>query len=125
MTRKLPASVAQVTGAAKKNPARYGQKTATAPSQPLGDPPDWLTPEQQSAWRTLADEIPWLERPHRGLVSIAATLRARLESGTEIGVNALNLLRLCLAQMGASPTDAHRVAMPETGAENDADKYFS
>jgi hypothetical protein len=37
----------------------------------------------------------------------------------------LNLLRLCLGQMGATPVDSAKIALPEEEDEEDpADKYF-
>jgi hypothetical protein len=66
-----------------------------------------------------------LNKSHRSLVEIASTIRARVMSGADIGVKALSLLRQCLGQMGATPTDSSKVTMPDDSKPGDpADKYF-
>lgn len=82
---------------------------------------------QKAAWQTIAVEIPWLNYSHRALVEIASVVRARLASGKEVGVQAMNLLRQCLGQMGATPSDASKVGVkPDDKDEEDpSDKYFS
>jgi len=77
---------------------------------PLGPPPDWLSPAAADAWEEFRRDIPWLQAPHSGLVAIAATLYGRLRtSAGTMGSGAMNLLRQCLAQMGATPTDAGKI----------------
>jgi hypothetical protein len=61
--------------------------------------PNWPS----GAWDTFRDELPWLNRSHRALVEIAATIRARVMTGNDIGVKAMNLLSMCLGQLGATP----------------------
>jgi hypothetical protein len=40
-------------------------------------------------------------------------------------LNALNLLRLCLSQMGATPTDSSKITVPdEEDDEDPSAKYF-
>ncbi len=52
--------------------------------------------------------------------------RARLIDGQEVGVNALNLLRQALSQMGATPADATRVpAGSDDEPDRPEDKYFN
>lgn len=85
-----------------------------------------MNADQRKAWGVLIDEIPWLNKSHRGLVEIAATIRARLYSGAEVGVQALNLLRQCLGQMGATPADASKAGAMPGGEQNKdpAEAYF-
>ncbi|MCP1742034.1 MULTISPECIES: hypothetical protein [Bradyrhizobium] len=45
-------------------------------------------------------------------------LRARLQSGAEMGTKSLSLLRLCLSSMGATPADASKISW---AAEEDPD----
>jgi hypothetical protein len=48
-----------------------------------------------------------------------------LIAGEDVGVKALNLLRMILGQMGATPSDASKVRMPEEKTDEDpAAKYF-
>lgn len=56
-----------------------------------GKVPKWMTDQQSTAWRTFEAEAPWLNYSHRGLVEIASTVRARLSSGEDVGVQALGL----------------------------------
>jgi hypothetical protein len=66
-----------------------------------------------------------LNHSHRALVGIASEIRGKLIGGDEVSVNGLNLLRLCLGQMGATPTDSSKVALPDDeDAHDPVDKYF-
>ncbi len=80
---------------------------------------------QLEAWHTFADELPWLNQSHRALVGIASEIRGRLIAGEDIGVKAMNLLRLCLGSMGATPADSSKVRMPAEKVDDPAHKYFS
>lgn len=124
--RKLPGELARITGASLKNPARYKSRTADAAADAIGDPPEWLTAAQHESWIDITGSMPWLRQSHTGIVSITAVLAAKLRNG-EAGTSAMNLLRLCLAQLGATPTDAHKIAMPEDGDNDDdlADEHFT
>ncbi len=116
---RTPRAKAAVEARDKKDPQRF--KNRKEPNSPgdLGDPPEWMGGEQRLAWRTFQREIPWLNASHRGVVEIAATIRARLMSGEECGVQALNLLRQCLGQMGATPSDASKVTLPDDDEDED------
>ncbi len=93
---------------------------------------------QLEAWQTFSDEVPWLNHSHRALVGIASEIRGRLIAGEEVSVNGLNLLRLCLGQMGATPVDSSKITLPEDKDDSSkitlpedkddvdpSDKYFS
>lgn len=126
---KKPRAVAAITGALLKDPQRYRAPDPGADLPPLGEPPGWL-PEcdanmAKTAWREIADEAPWLNRSHRGLTEIAAIVRGKMVAGQEVGVQALNLLRMCMGSMGLTPADARRVAMPAPPANDPADQYFT
>ncbi|MGY3409524.1 hypothetical protein ACVWZV_005637 [Bradyrhizobium sp. GM5.1] len=99
---------ARVEGRHVINAGRYKRNEPTADA--IGDPPQWLTEPQADAWREFAGELPWLNTSHRCIVGIASVLRARLQSGEEVGIKALSLLRLCLGSMGATPADASKIA---------------
>jgi hypothetical protein len=105
---RTPTTKARTEGRHLKNPQRYRRNDPT--SDDLGDPPRWLTVPQAAAWREFAGELPWLNRSHRAIVEIASVVRARLQSGDEVGTKAMSLLRLCLSSMGATPVDASKVA---------------
>jgi hypothetical protein len=78
-----------------------------------------LSETQVEAWRGFESELPWLNHSHRCIVEIASILRARLESGNEVGTKALSLLRLCLSSMGATPSDASKVSWAEPEEPDD------
>lgn len=80
---------------------------------------------QAAVWEQFAHELPWLNGSHRALLEIAAVTRARLIAGEDVGVQALNLLRQCLGQMGATPADATKVTMPDGDNQDPDDKFFN
>ena len=122
---RVPLIKAQITGRIKRDPQRFDGRVEPLVTSPLGPPPSWMTLEQKEAWNTFRTELVWLNKSHRSLVEIASTVRARVMSGADIGVKALGLLRQCLGQMGATPTDSSKVKMPdETKPGDPADKYF-
>ena len=61
----------------------------------------------------------------RALVEIAAYLRARLMAGGEVGVGAMNQLRMCAAQMGANLADRSKIAAPNEPDDDPADRFFN
>ncbi|MCK1459609.1 hypothetical protein IVB34_14730 [Bradyrhizobium sp. 2] len=123
---RVPLSKARATGRTLKNPKRFSGREEPSGLGPLGDPPKWLgKPHEREAWRTLADDLPWLNRSHRTLVAMASGLLARQIGGEEVGVKALNLLRMMLNSMGGSPSDASKVVMPADETPDDpAARYF-
>ncbi|KFC68435.1 hypothetical protein FF80_01875 [Devosia sp. LC5] len=122
---RTPIDKARATGAILNHPSRYKEAPcSTSRGEPLGDPPDWLTEPQATAWRDLVGALPWLDLSHGGIVGITANLLAQLRAG-DATVSAMNLLRLCLGQLGATPVDARRVTIPEPESDDPAEKYFS
>jgi hypothetical protein len=69
-----------------------------------------MTDAQAASWREFSGELPWLNRSHRAIVEIVSIVRARLQSGQEVGTKAMSLLRLCLSSMGTTPVDASKVS---------------
>jgi len=124
---RVPKAKAAVSGQADKNPQRFRERKE--PKSPrLGKPSSWMTPKQAATWEQFARELPWLNESHRALLEIAVTIRCRLVDqtpGNEVGIQALNLLRQCLGQMGATPSDASKVTVPDDGAEDPDEKFFS
>lgn len=122
---RLPAVKAKAKGAELKNKARFAGR-AQHPSAPLGTPSPWLTDPQRTAWEAFLRELPWLCERDRSLVEIVCMVRARMMSGEDVGVQALNLLRQALGQMGATPADATKVP---TGSDDEPerpeDQYFN
>jgi hypothetical protein len=121
---RTPQARARITGRELKDPARF-EKRSDPNVGPLGDPPAWMTAQQRIAWETFRAEIPWLAESDRSLTGIAATIQARLMAGEDVGVQALNLLRQCLGQMGATPADRSKIAVPNEQSEDPAERFFN
>jgi hypothetical protein len=125
---RTPKAKAKATGQdSGTNKKRFEEREEPLVSSPLGEPPRWMKKASQiEAWHTLADELPWLNKSHRSIVGIAAEILGRQMAGEEVGVQALNLFRQCLGQLGGTPSDASKVTMPD-GKKSDEDpskKYF-
>lgn len=123
---RTPTAKAKVTGVAYKKRLKFEGRVDAPSAGPLGKPPSWMNEHQIAAWALFAKEVPWLTASHRGLVEIAASIRGRLIAGEDVGVQALNLLRQALGQMGATPADASKAtSVPNEGEENPAESYFN
>jgi len=123
---RVPLIKAQTTGRTSRNPKRFAERKEPTGLGPLGAPPKYLrTASQKEAWTTFATDLPWLNQSHRTLVAMASDILGRLIDGEEVGVKALNLLRMMLNSMGATPSDASKVKMPDEGDPDDpSKKYF-
>lgn len=120
---RTPLAKAAVEASDKKNPKRFKARKEPKPNGPLGAPPKWLadtdTNKAKSAWLLFQNEIPWLTESHRMLVGMAANIQGRIMANQDVGVQAMNLLRQCLGQMGATPSDASKITVPDDEDEKD------
>lgn len=121
--QRLSLAHARLTGAYSKNPKRYRARVEPSGLDPIGDPPEWLAPDIAEQFRDLTARLPWLNASHTGITVIAAVLQARMAQGV-LGVPGLQLLRVTLNSMGATPASAHKVAMPEVSADDPAEEFF-
>ncbi len=121
---RTPTARAKLTGAAAKNPQRHRER-AEPKAGALGAVSSWLTPPARKAWASFRRELPWLTEADRSLLEIAATIRGRLMAGEEVGVSAVNQLRMCLAQMGATPADRSKITVPDEADEDPTEGYFT
>lgn len=126
---RTPLVKAKATGQdSGTNKKRFEDRVEPEAKGPLGNPPKWMVKSGAlSAWKEFAAELPWLNQSHRSLVEIASEIRGRLIAGEDVGVQALNLLRQCLGSMGATPSDASKVKVPDGDEGKDKDpskKYF-
>jgi hypothetical protein len=127
---RTPKAKAKATGRDKHDKARFAGRNEPVVHSELGPPFDWLTDtensKQREAWEIFRGDIPWLNASHRLLVAEACTVLGRMIAGKEVGVQALNLLRQCLGQMGATPADASKAGATPDGEKADpADEFFS
>lgn len=120
---RTPLAKARLEGRDKKDPQRFRGRNEPAFGLPLGRPPEWLVDTEQnkarSAWLLFEKEIPWLTEQDRMLVQMAASIQGRFMAGKEVGVQSMGLLRQMLAQMGATPADRTKVAIPDAGETKD------
>ncbi|SMQ65918.1 hypothetical protein SAMN06295905_1349 [Devosia lucknowensis] len=126
---RTPAAKAKATGRDKHDKGRFENRNEPLVNDDVGPPPDWMTDTEgaliRTAWVVTRKEIPWLNSSHRGLLEIAASIRGRLMAGQDVGVQALNLLRQALGQMGATPADASKAgAKPDGDQADPSAKYF-
>jgi hypothetical protein len=115
---RTPIPVADVTGYSSRHPERFRNSMRSVLDDPVGEPPEWLTTPAQDAWREFASTLPWLNRSHRGHLAITSLLAGRLCSGAATD-SSLNLLRLCLGQLGATPADFVKVGWAPPEDEDD------
>ncbi|MGU3494225.1 hypothetical protein ACLBXM_09300 [Xanthobacteraceae bacterium A53D] len=120
---RTPLAKARTEARDKKDPQRFKGRADPTGTAPLGPPPRWVkdagTNLARTAWDELVKDLPWLNGSHRAHLTIAASIYGRLIGGEEVGVQALNLLRQCLGQMGGNPADASKVSVPDDGEEKD------
>lgn len=127
---RVPKVKAVITGRDKRDPARFTGRNEPTVTEALGGPPGWLVDTESNkareAWETISQDIPWLNSSHRILVATAASILGRMMAGQECGVQAMNLLRQCLGQMGATPADASKAGVMPNGNESadPAEKYY-
>jgi hypothetical protein len=115
---------ARLSGAIYKNPGRYKARVELLVDEPLGEPFAWLKPAETAAWDEFRLHLPWLNKSHRGIVSIAAILAAKMATG-ELGVPGMTLLTRCLNSMGGTPATSRFAVAPDNADQEDpADRYF-
>lgn len=122
---RTPKAKAELLGHADKKKTKFAGRNEPHVADEIGEPFDWLNENAQKAWREIVAEVPWLNSSHRGFLAIAANIRGRMIAGDECGVQALNLLRQCYGQMGATPADASKAGVkPDDEGEDPADEFF-
>lgn len=122
---RTPKAKAKATGADIAHKDRFAERNEPVVLDSIGEPFAWLNENAQLAWREIVNEVPWLNHSHRGLLAIAANIRGRMINGDDVGVQAMNLLRQCYGQMGATPADASKAGTKLDGEKTDpAEGYF-
>lgn len=122
---RTPKAKAEITGQAYKRKTKFEGRNEPEVADDVGEPFAWLDADAQKAWLDIKAEVPWLNGSHRGFLAIAANIRGRMMKGGDIGVQALNLLRQCYGQMGATPADASKAgAKPDGESKDPAEEFF-
>ena len=122
--QRQPNARAKVTGADIKNPQRYRNRSNPA-TQPLGDPPAYLSKDAKAEWRTLAGEIPWLCRSDRQMVALTATLAAHIQKHPETPVAYYAEHRRQLCALGGSPADRSKINVPDDDEQDPAAEFIN
>ena len=126
---RQPHAKALTAGRDVHDPQRYRGRRQPTDVRHLGDPPEWLVDSpmnrSRTAWLALAGDIPWLDGSHRCLLAIAAQAYGRVIAQQDVPIAMLQLLRQCLGQMGATPADVTRVALPEPEAPDPDAAFFA
>ncbi|TJZ91611.1 hypothetical protein FA743_10975 [Paracoccus gahaiensis] len=116
---------ARLTGADRKNPQRYRDRSEPKLSgRTLGEPSSYLTAEARRAWRIIATELPWLVYEDRALVEMVAIQRGQIIAGKSLSGMALRSYRAGLASLGATPVDRQRVNHRPSDNEDDPFAMF-
>lgn len=126
---RKPRAKAAVEASDKKNPQRFRDRKEPKANGPLGAPPSWIADttdcKSKSAWLLFQKEIPWLNESHRIFVGIASRVQGLIMADQDVGVQKMNLLRQMLGQMGATPSDASKITVPDGDEEDPDDKLFN
>lgn len=123
---RTPKAKATVTGQAIKQKAKFDSRREPKVDEGVGEPFEWLSDNAKKSWCEISAEIPWLNRSHRGLLSIAAKLRGRMMGDSsngeaDLGIQGMNLYQVCLGKMGATPADSSKVTVPGSDDEEEDD----
>ena len=120
---RTPKALAFITGQADKKRTRFESRKEPKPCGPLGEAPAWIVDDNcikaRSAWEQFRREIPWLTASHRTLVGMASNIQGRIMASQNVGIQEMNLLRQMLGQMGATPSDASKITVPDDENEKD------
>jgi hypothetical protein len=122
--RRISKEQAAATGAAKRNPGRFANRSAPT-GDPLGEASGWMSAEQSAVWERFQREFPWLQESDRCLVEIATFLRTKVLAGEDIGAAGLAQLRLCISSMGGTPGDRARLTLAEEREPDPLDRFFN
>jgi len=120
---RSPLGKAKTEGREKINAGRFNGRKEPKANGPLGAPPSWIKDSEgckaKAAWLLFHKELPWLNQSHRTLVGMAASIQGRIMANQDVGVQAMNLLRQMLGQMGATPADATKIVVTDDEEEKD------
>lgn len=123
--QKSPLALARLTGADRKNPQRYRDRTEPPSDDGVGDPPDHLSASAKKAWRSFRNELPWLRRSDRCILGSASMLRARFQDEDELPNAAfIREYRAHLAVIGATPVDRQRLGWAPPDDDDELSQFM-
>ncbi len=114
-TNRIPLNVAQITGAAAKNPKRFKNRGETPKDdRKIGRCPQGLNPEERKAWGEIVQGDPGvLALADRGSVELAARLMAEVRVNPEIPASKIALLANILNKLGRTPQGRNNLELPK------------
>lgn len=121
---RLPQAVAEITGAATKNPARFRGRSSPR-VRSLGPPRKALNAAEKRLWKEFNEDLPWLGRSDRRLVELAVKLQHRIDTEPDCPVAVFAQMRMVLSAMGGTPVDRSRVATEDEDDEDPADEFLN
>jgi hypothetical protein len=112
---RKPANVLQLSGAKRRNPARYKNRgKQPVDKRGIGNVPSDLTDAQKAAWHELVKNDPGvLLRSDRIAVECTARLMAQIRSGDNATAAAQTVLISMLGKLGQTPQSRSSLSIPE------------
>lgn len=123
---KQPLEKAALNGALAKNPQRYNKNSAKN-STPLGNPPDHLTPDEQSVWFEIQSvAIPGVltQSESFAVEALSRLIAEYRDVGREFQSAKIGQMRGLFAQLGMTPVDRQKISIekpPEKSPYEDLD----
>ncbi|WP_211299437.1 hypothetical protein [Pukyongiella litopenaei] len=109
-----------MTGADRKHPERFRDRSEPDGGGPLGNPPEYFDATHRRIWVTFMEELPWLAKADRALIELACITRAQIEVGGEAVTTALmREHRQQLSSLGATPVTRSNVAPAPNDPDDD------
>lgn len=128
---RTPLAKAALTGADKKDPQRFRDRTEpVTANRPIGAPPTYFDEYAEKAWHTFTNEISWLIREDRAILEAACLMRAqiiRAGEGGDIDFPAAfwSTYRMIISSLGATPVDRTKVHQQKEEREDDPFAKFN
>jgi len=117
---RTPTKILEARGTFRKNPARKREGEPEV-KDPLGAPPEILSPEEVSAWMEVADMTPMgvLTRADRLEVEFAARLVVKIRANFDkVNITALRHLHTVLGKFGMNPSDRSKLSIEKPKDDN-------
>jgi len=120
---RKPSNVLELNGAFKRNPDRgRARADEPAPTDAIGDPPDWLSPEVNACWREIVAlaHPGTLSQADRLIIEHGAQLLATLR-GEQWQVHPTLMVRWesFLGKLGLTPADRSKVSVAKPKPDAD------
>jgi len=123
-SRSPDIDMAQVTGAALKNPSRFREQRGGIHSPALGGPSAFLDAAGKACWHKFKSELPHLVEADRCIVEMACVLRSKVEAGNAHAA-LMSTYRGVLKELAATPASRARVKTAPPEDIGKGKNYFS